>query len=858
MTPSTPQPQPPAGTESVTPTVLFVGATLDPQAIMQMGERVGLPPVALEQVATSAQARSRLRSALPAVLVCEVSDSPEQARDLLAWLKAQPSTTRCIVYATQALDAAALDRWYAAGAWDVVCSEYAARLPYVIRNALQTDRLQQDMAHQDEQIHILQESSLQLGTQLAGVDELFDLLLHQSIRLLPGRYVWLVSVDSERTERVQGYATEGSVPELDNSLLLHALRPIDRRLFARTDQTPWEGIFANSDIAHLLIAPIHLHTRELGWLIFADSRLRPHHQTDLHILNAFTGLVSVSLWNALLFERMIETTTELAALYNATSVLFTGDTVEALADQIAQSIVREFRQVDCGVLLLEPNSRHIRRVSRAGSEAVRTQAPLSIDDAGLVPSAIRENRLIYAPDVRHDPRYVDNEPGIQSEMVIPLRARGHEVLGVLDLQSRQRDAFSESDLRTLTAFAERAALALENMRMYEGIKAYARLQENEVQARTTDLQRTNEEVAALLNNSSDAILFVTHDGVIRRVNPAIQTLCNITPQAALGQPFDQYIVEGQRASFLQALRRVVQSDQPTRIECQLRQSGDAALHVDIAMGAVDLQQGGRGAVCSVRDISAQKARAVALYDALQHERALVKLKNQFISTASHQFRTPLAVIKNTKDFLTRYDDRLDADRRAAKWQQIDQAVQDLTSLMDDVLTISRVDMGKMTLNPASVNPRQIVEVLVRHIEDSYTRPDTIHLQVDGVPDELVLDERLLRHIVSNLLSNAAKYSPEQSPIEVYLTYAEADETLGIDVRDHGIGIPAQDIERIFEPFSRASNVKDFEGTGLGLAIVQRAVSLYGGRMWAESTVGAGTTFYVRLPLAHAAEGDAAD
>jgi signal transduction histidine kinase len=246
------------------------------------------------------------------------------------------------------------------------------------------------------------------------------------------------------------------------------------------------------------------------------------------------------------------------------------------------------------------------------------------------------------------------------------------------------------------------------------------------------------------------------------------------------------------------------------------------------------------------DIEQQKRAEAELMTAVQREKELSELKSKFISMASHEFRTPLATILSSAELLERYAERIEPQERTNLLQSIEAGAKRMNALINDVLTLGRAESGVLRLNPARLDLRDLCARVVREFRISQGRLHMVRFNDRFDLPAAEMDERLLRHILENLLSNAAKYSPEGS--EITITVARQAEDVVIDVQDNGIGIPEHDHARLFETFHRASNVENRPGTGLGLTIVRKAVDLHGGTISFKSAPGQGTRFSVRLPV----------
>jgi signal transduction histidine kinase len=245
------------------------------------------------------------------------------------------------------------------------------------------------------------------------------------------------------------------------------------------------------------------------------------------------------------------------------------------------------------------------------------------------------------------------------------------------------------------------------------------------------------------------------------------------------------------------------------------------------------------------DITPQKQLETSLRTALARERELNELKSRFTSMVSHEFRTPLAVIQMSSSILRTYGDRISDEKKVEHLDKVDTQINRLTQLLEDILTIGQAETVGLEFHPEMFDLHEYCHEIVEEIQETSTRHQ-IDLSITGKTREARLDKELIRQIISNLLTNAIKYSPDGGPIKFRLTSDRAQARLS--VRDSGVGIPPEDQERLFQSFHRAQNVGNIPGTGLGLAIVKRAVEAHGGQIHVESEVGKGTTFTITLPI----------
>ncbi len=237
--------------------------------------------------------------------------------------------------------------------------------------------------------------------------------------------------------------------------------------------------------------------------------------------------------------------------------------------------------------------------------------------------------------------------------------------------------------------------------------------------------------------------------------------------------------------------------------------------------------------------------------ALAQQIELNELKSTFVAMTSHEFRTPLTSILVSQSLLRNYCDRLPADERNSLLDSIETSVKRMVLMLDQVLTIGRADAHLLSFSPRPFN----VLALCHQLRDEAnagngvpgkTQSARVALDAELDSQDILADEKLLRHILGNLLSNAVKYSPAAK--EAFFSVRRDPQGLRFEVRDQGIGIPQGDLPHLFGDFHRASNVGNIPGTGLGLAIVKRAVESHGGNIAVTSEQGVGTCFTVTIPL----------
>ena len=249
----------------------------------------------------------------------------------------------------------------------------------------------------------------------------------------------------------------------------------------------------------------------------------------------------------------------------------------------------------------------------------------------------------------------------------------------------------------------------------------------------------------------------------------------------------------------------------------------------------------------IEDFARTEALAGQRDHELRAERELGRLKSNFVSMVSHEFRTPLGVIRAAGESLTRYFERLSHSQRVELLGDIARSTRRMNDLIEEVLLLGKVEAGRMECRPAPVDLAAVCRRVLTEVRTATQDVCPIEFTSPGMMPDLKLDEGLIVIILSNLVSNAVKYSPPGRPVRLGLHCDTNHVTL--EVRDEGIGIPAVDQAGLFKSFHRAANVGQIPGSGLGLTIVKRCVDLHDGEVSFKSQEGKGTTFTVRIPVA---------
>lgn len=233
-----------------------------------------------------------------------------------------------------------------------------------------------------------------------------------------------------------------------------------------------------------------------------------------------------------------------------------------------------------------------------------------------------------------------------------------------------------------------------------------------------------------------------------------------------------------------------------------------------------------------------------LSESLKTEKELNELKSRFVSMASHEFRTPLATILSSLSLVALYGENNDKEKQTKHINRIRSSITHLTDILNDVLSLSKLEEGAMVCCPEKLNVEEFFPLVVKEVEGMVKEGQEIIITHSGNRDALI-DKKNLRHVLLNLLSNAIKFTPEGKRIELNTTVS--DKETEIIVKDNGIGISEEDQKYLFQRFFRASNATSIQGTGLGLSIVSKYIEMHNGTISCKSVLNEGTSFIIKLP-----------
>jgi signal transduction histidine kinase len=412
----------------------------------------------------------------------------------------------------------------------------------------------------------------------------------------------------------------------------------------------------------------------------------------------------------------------------------------------------------------------------------------------------------------------------QSGVVVPIMS-GDRVLGVLSAQSYQPEAYEDSDLLSLAAIAAQAGATIKRLRTTEQM--------------ALEHERHALQLEAVLASMDDALLIVDARGAIVRLNRAARELLRLdSASLVFGQPLD-----GQRLEQWPVTAREIATALAPVIDALRAGTSVPETDIELHSGERRVLSLGATVLCSPKGVP---QGGVIVFRDITSQRELERLREDIFAMAWHDMQTPITVIRGHAELLLRRLSSGERDRKASRAaaasivKHADRLAELLTTLFD----VSCLEAGLLTISPWPTDLRALVRDVTEGIR-STGRHDIKVIADRSVVGEW--DERRIRQVLTNLLSNAQKYSPEGSTVTVSVAAEPGSAT--VSVRDAGIGLESAELAQVFRRGYRAESARRVTGAGLGLYLSNGIVSAHGGRMWAESVGhGQGSTFSFALPL----------
>ena len=563
--------------------------------------------------------------------------------------------------------------------------------------------------------------------------------------------------------------------------------------------------------------PLRRDETVIGVLAVTHAERHTFTEEELRLLGMLAHQATLAIDNAQLLESERARRQLADTLREVSRVM--GSTLEL--DLLLELVLEQLQRVvpfDLAAILLLAGDRL--QVSNArGTEAPERHVGRSFLLAAhpLFSELVHERKPMLATDIQQDPRWIDaaDEPPIHAFIGVPLVVH-EQPRGLLIMGQTGQGRYADDDLQNALAFANQAAMAIENARLYQEATEEKRKTETILRESFSGIIVTDVDLRIVtFNSGAEAITGNKASDVIGKRLPEVLGPAIASTQSPLGY----VIATGQRVP-----------PQETTI-----QTGGGSR--DVLLGTAALHDGHGtlfGYLLSLADITRLKE--------------VDRLKTDIVANVSHELRTPLASIKAYTELLLQNIDGDDRQSRDQFLRIIDHETDRLAELIGDLLNLSRLEAGRFQVRKATLNLAVLLsDVLALLDVQRKNRGLTIRTEVPDDLPALVGDREMVTIILKNLIGNAIKFS--RAGGEVVVSLQPTASHLVLQVSDHGIGIPEEALPHLFQKFYRVQTTSEsgIEGTGLGLVLTKEAVEAHGGTIEVRSRLGVGTTFTVRLP-----------
>jgi signal transduction histidine kinase len=759
-----------------------------------------------------------------------------------------------------------------------------------LATALQNDANSQERKHL-AQLHMISEIGKDI-ISILSVDELLSKLVHllkdvfkqycvnillldartgelrwrvgtrfASADLVPARFACL-----QPDEGICGWVAQHSEPLLANDVLKEPR-------YLPVPELP--------DTRSELAVPIMLGKSVLGVLDVQDSKRDAYDREDLSIFQTFASQIAAALENARLFEQAQQRVMELSTLRQVSMQLISSVDLPAVLNMIAESALHLVGATDIQTYLYDERTKEFSFGAALWSGGERKMAVEAPHATGLTARVAVEARPIVIDNVKQHPLFQDaaNSDKMQAIAGFPLM-RGNKILGVFNVAFDSPHHFSEDELRALNLLADQAALGIERARLFEELNhridqlssLYHMAQQT---TGSLSLEKVLDTIVSELRTviSCRAICIFLLDEATQELSIAAAT--GLKPEfrdrtrLKIGEGVSGLVFQQVRPIYVKNIPQDapdLHTDPAIRsllvVPLLAKSKIIGTLSIDSteisAFAASDERlltiaaAQAASAIENAQLFQAEKKRAEELRVAYEGLKQLDRLKSQFVQNISHELRTPLTFIKGYVDLLANELMGPLTSGQKQSLEVVQRKTDAIIRLVNEIITLQELEALPMTKSLTSLG--ELLRMVVAAAEPTAA---SVGLRLcTQIPDHkmwIMADDDRLIQVFDNLLGNAIKFSPNGGTITISIQDGDQAgteaESLVVAIHDTGIGIPADKLEKVFERFYQVdgSTTRRFGGTGLGLAIAKEIVTAHNGRIWAESTLGQGSTFYVSLP-----------
>jgi len=755
-----------------------------------------------------------------------------------------------------------------------------------LANAIANARLFEETASRAERLAVVNRIARAAGAATLNLDELMETVYREISSIFQADTFFVALYDEMANELefplvmengARGTIEKSPLSGLTAYVITEKKPLLIRDLEREGDSLPTPIFFSEGFTPSWLGVPMLVGERVIGVINVQSYRPYAYGEEEELLLSTIADQVAVAVENARLFEevrsfshelerRVEERTQELAdamgeltaerdrveTLYRITSELAASLDLDHVLNRALKLTVEAVEADQASILMLESHAlageiessgRLINRAAWGKEVTLPTGgAPTRFSKGeGLAGWVVEHREAAIVPDIRQDPRWVEvdapderKKRQYRSALVVPLMAGGGEVRGALLLLHAQPGHFDEDHLRLVETAAVQVTNAINNAELYNLIREQAERLGSMLKTQQVEAAKSQ----AVLEGVADGVMVADAEGKVILFNAAAERILELPRERALGRMTREMLgLYGDQAQdWMKTVAKWGEEPEAYAAEEYLAaQLNIEDRIVSVHLAPVLMADEFLGTVSVFRDITVEVESARA--------------KVEFVSMVSHELRTPMTSIKGYADLLLMGAAGELADAQRSFLSVIKSNVDRLTTLVNDLLDISRMESGRMVLELESVRLADVTNQVITTMA-TRTQEKGLDLRSDVPADFPVIqaDSDRVIQILTNLVANACQYTPTGG--EIVVSARAHDGQVHVSVRDTGIGIAKDDLENIFVRFFRVDHplVHETTGTGLGLSIVKSLVEMHGGRVEVESEVGEGSIFTFILPM----------
>ncbi|MBE9478886.1 MAG: PAS domain S-box protein, partial [Chloroflexi bacterium] len=592
----------------------------------------------------------------------------------------------------------------------------------------------------------------------------------------------------------------------------------------------------------LVSVPLIYGERVIGTICVQSFQSHTYTKDHQRFLESLAPQVSTAFINDQLYLAEKQQRTMAEALHDTAMVIGSTLDFKEVLERFLANVGRVVPHNAANIMIVDEGYLTTRIIASRGYESVGvtheelTASEFPFIDSPLFERMIQSQQPIIIEDVRTDENWIrfPETAWVHSYLGVPIIIED-TVIGFVNLYSAQENFFDSTHAENLEAFANQAAIAIANARLYQEMEKHSVILEQEINFATEEIRQSKERLETILDNSPDAILLLSPEGLIEISNKTFEDLFQFASEEVLGQSLSTIAAPESKTSCNEALQDVVAEHEPTRLELSAESKDSSLFDVELALVPIQHDEIVYGIVSTVRDISALKE--------------VERMKDEFVSNVSHELRTPITSLKLNHSLM-----KLDPQKQDVYLGRLGREIDRLNRLIEDLLRLSRLDQDTVQLERATIDLNDLVAQIVEdRVLIAKERGLTLTFNAQEELVDLSADPGLLGQVLSVLLTNAINYTPSGKSITVSTHTKKSDgaQWAGFRVSDMGAGVSLDDLPHLFDRFYRGKTGRDsgVPGTGLGLAIAKEIVESHEGYIEVASEGPAkGAEFSVWLPV----------